>query len=749
MRWPAFAWPRGAREAGLAVTLATGALLFLTVEDPTLVRGLETASLDLRFQLRGVAPPEPETVIVLVDDHSLAKLGRWPLSRRLFAKAVQLLDREGARVIAFDLLFAEPELPIANDLRSAARTAAGALSETQDPRLRQALRRLAEDDPDGELAAALRASGKVLLPLAFSFQGPAEEAPEQLSQQVYLRLDQSRNEPIFPLQPKAAVLPIPPLADAAAGLGHVNIAFDRDGEPRYDYLALPFSGDFVPSLAVRVAAAYLGLPWSGVGLALGDGVQLGDKSIPTDPAMRVVINYRGPRGTIPTYSFADLVEGRLAPDLFKGRIVLIGASFIGIADSYPGPFGSTPIPGSERLANMVDTILARDFIRESPPPWPSIVIGLVAGLAILAGIAAALLPTRLAVLGGAVPILGWAGGAQFAFEHGLWLPLVGPVAALAVATTGVMLFRYGFVDQQRRRIQSAFRHYLAPDLVNALAAHPERLQLGGETRMLSVMFSDIRGFTAISEQFKANPQGLSRLINRGFLSPMTKLIMARRGTIDKYMGDCVMAFWNAPLDDPLHAEHACASALAMLAELDHINRELAAEADGGVFYPIAIGVGINTGECVVGNMGSDERFAYTAMGDAVNLASRLEGQSKTYGVSIVIGEAARQAAPSWAAIELDLVAVTGKQEAVRIYTLLGDSAYGATPGFIELSEHHAAMLERYRAQDWARAQAALSQCRGRDPRLEPLYDLYEERLTYFAANPPAADWDGVFVALSK
>ncbi|HEV2334484.1 MAG TPA: CHASE2 domain-containing protein, partial [Stellaceae bacterium] len=491
MRWPAFVWPRGTREAGLAATLAIATLLFLTVEDPALVRGLETASLDLRFRLRGAQAPEPETVIVLVDDHSLARLGRWPLSRRLFAKAVQLLDRAGARVIAFDLLFAEPELPIANDLRNAARIAAGALGDTQDPRLRQALRRLADDDPDGDFAAVLRASGKVLLPLAFSFQGPTEEEPAQLSQQVYLRLDQSRNEPIFPLQPKAAVLPILPLAEAAAGLGHVNIAFDRDGEPRYDYLALPFSGDFVPSLALRIAAAYLGLPWSEVGLALGDGVELGDRSIPTDPASRLVINYRGPRGTIPTYSFADLVEGRLPGDLFKGRIVLLGASFIGIADSYAGPFGNTPIPGTERLANIVDTILAGDFIRENPPPWPSIVIGLIAGLAIVAGIAAALLPTRLAVLGGAVPILGWAGGAQLAFAHGLWLPLVSPIVALAAATTGVMLVRDGFVDHQRRLIQSAFRHYLAPDLVNALAAHPERLQLGGETRMLSVMFSDI------------------------------------------------------------------------------------------------------------------------------------------------------------------------------------------------------------------------------------------------------------------
>jgi adenylate cyclase len=748
LRRPAIAWPRGTREAGLALIVALGVLLGLNVAAPLMLRDLETASLDLRFRLRGVRPPGSEIAVVLVDDHSLAALGRWPLSRRLYATAMQVLDRASARVIAFDMLFPEPELPISDDLRNAARAA---LAATQDLGLRQALAHFAGDDPDMDFAGALRASGRAMLPVAFSFQGKEEEEPPSLANQVYQRLDQSLNPPFFPLQPHQAVMPIAPLAEAAAGLGHVTIAFDRDGEPRYDYLAVPFSGDFVPSLPVRAAAAYLGLTWGQVGLALGDGVQLGDRLIPTDPAMRLVINYRGPRGTIPTYSFADLIEGRLEADLFKGRIVLIGASFIGNDDSYPGPFGNTPLPGTERLATIVDTILAGDFIRENPPPWPSIVVALVALLAMATGLAAALLPTRLAVLGGVVPILGWAGGAQFAFAHGLWLPFVDPVAALGTATVGVLLFRYGLVDRQRRLIHHSFRHYLAPVLVNTLAAHPERLQLGGETRMLSVMFSDIRGFTAISETFKSNPQGLSRLINRGFLSPMTKLIMERRGTIDKYMGDCIMAFWNAPLDDPGHADDACGSALAMLAELDRINRDLEAEAaaEDRVFHPIHIGVGINTGECVVGNMGSDERFAYTAMGDAVNLASRLEGQTKTYGLAIVLGETTRAAAPTWAALELDLIAVKGKEEAVRVYTLLGDAACARSPEFTALAERHRAMLERYRALDWAGARAALSQCRGHDARLEALYDLYEERLAYFAANPPAADWDGVFVALSK
>jgi adenylate cyclase len=372
-------------------------------------------------------------------------------------------------------------------------------------------------------------------------------------------------------------------------------------------------------------------------------------------------------------------------------------------------------------------------------------------LGLATGAAAALLPTRFAALGGAVPILGWSAGTQIAFEHGLWLPLINPVFALAAATATALLFRYALVDRQRRGIQGAFRHYLAPDLVNALAAHPERLQLGGETRMLTIMFSDIRGFTSISESFKSNPQGLSRLINKGFLSPMTALIMARSGTIDKYMGDCVMAFWNAPLDDPRHADNACDSALSMQRELNRINTELAAEAEaeGRVFHPLNIGVGINTGECVVGNMGSDERFAYTAMGDAVNLASRLEGQSKTYHLTIVIGETTRAAAPSWAALELDLIAVKGKRDAVRIYTLLGDAALAGSPEFLAHAERHDRMLAAYRAQDWEAGRAVLAECRGYDPALAGLYDFYEERIAFYCANPPDPDWDGVFVAETK
>jgi len=739
------------REAGLAlVAAAVVVLLFAVFGDTAVLRGLETASLDLRFRIRGVRAPGQEIAVILVDDRSLAALGRWPFSRHLFAKALGALKGEGAKLVVFDLLFAEPDELVPASLRAAAQSAAAALSGKESASLRAALERLAADDPDEEFAAAIRTSGNVLLPVGFALTGPPGTEPAYLSDAAYARFDKSPLEPIFPLRPVSALPPIPMLAKAALGLGHVNIAYDRDGAPRYDYLALPFEADFLPSMSVRAAAAYLGVPWQDVGLALGEGVRIGETVVPTDPAMRLLINYRGPRGTFPTFSFVDLVEGRIPAPALRGRVALIGASFIGSSDTFPAPFGITQLPGVERMANIIDSILARDFIADDPPPWPALVAIAVLLLAALTGATMAVLPTRGAVLAGSAPLAAWAAAAQLAFLHGLWLPLVGPLAALAAASLAVLLFRYWVVDRDGRRIRSAFRHYLAPDMVNVLAAHPERLQLGGELREMTFLFCDVRGFTSISEQFKANPQGLTHLINR-FLTPMTDIIMAERGTIDKYMGDCIMAFWNAPLEDADHADHACASALAMVRELEGVNARLAAEAaaEKRPFYPLKLGVGLNSGDCVVGNMGSDQRFDYSVLGDAVNLASRLEGQSKTYGVDIVMGETTRRKAPSWAALELDLIAVKGKKEAVRIFALLGDGTTAQAPEFRALVERHDAMLAAYRAQDWARARAALGESARLGTRLAHLYELYEERISHYVAHPPGRDWDGVFIATSK
>ncbi|MBV8169034.1 MAG: adenylate/guanylate cyclase domain-containing protein, partial [Alphaproteobacteria bacterium] len=569
--------PKGTREAALALTIAGAVVLtFLAFGDSTVLRGLETASLDVRFRLRGPESPTPAVALVMVDDGSLAAIGRWPFNRRVFARAVDALDRAGAKVIVFDLLFAEPEQPVPPELRAAARSAANALSDPRDASLRTALTRLADDDPDATLEAAMRHAGHVLLPVAFDFRGPAKPAPEILSDSAYARFDKSPVAPDLPLHPVSASVPIEPLAAAATGLGSVEIAFDRDGAPRYDYLAWPFEADFLPSLPVRAAAEQLDVPWSEVAVALGRGVRLGARAIPTDPAMRMLINYRGPRGTFPTFSFVDLIEGRVPADALRGRVVLIGASVIGLGDSNPSPYGNAPLPGTERMANAIDTILRGDFIVEPSPGGVALALGAVLLLAALTGAVSALMPTWIAAVVGALPVLGWLLVAHGAFLRGLWLPVVQPVAALVAATGSVLLYRYWMVDRERQRVRSAFRHYLAPDLVNDLAAHPERLRLGGETRPMTLLFCDVRGFTALSEQFKADPQGLTRLINR-FLTPMTDVIMARRGTIDKYMGDCIMAFWNAPLDDPLHARHAVEAARAMTTALAALNRDLAAE----------------------------------------------------------------------------------------------------------------------------------------------------------------------------
>jgi adenylate cyclase len=271
---------------------------------------------------------------------------------------------------------------------------------------------------------------------------------------------------------------------------------------------------------------------------------------------------------------------------------------------------------------------------------------------------------------------------------------------------------------------------------------------------MTVLFADIRGFTAISEQFKEDPTGLTKLINR-FLTPMTDMILARQGTIDKYMGDCIMAFWNAPLDDADHVVHACDSALAMFSALEGLNADIKAEreAAGELFLPIIIGIGLNSGEACVGNMGSEQRFDYSVLGDTINLGARLESQSKTYGVGIVIGDQTYQGAPGYAMLEMDFIAVKGKTEGVRIYTLQGQPDLAQTPEFLALAEKNDAMIMAYRGQKWDEARKLVDECRVLDdflPKpLDVLYDMYEERIEHFVAEPPAEDWDGVFVATSK
>ena len=306
-------------------------------------------------------------------------------------------------------------------------------------------------------------------------------------------------------------------------------------------------------------------------------------------------------------------------------------------------------------------------------------------------------------------------------------------------------------EAQRREVRRAFGHYIAPELVEQLANDTDKLNLGGEIRHMSILFSDVRGFTKIAEQLRGDPENLTRLLNMYF-TKMTDRIQENGGTIDKYMGDAVMAFWNAPLDDPEHARHCCDAALEMLDGVAKLNINLAKEAEqeGRTHTPMRIGIGINTGDCLVGNFGSEHRLNYSVMGDAVNVASRLEGQQKTYGVTVIIGRETRDLAPEYAALELDLIQVHGRQEPERIYGLLGRANLAESSEFEAHKQNHDAFLAAYRAQDWSAAREQLGRCRTSDRLgLEALYDLYAARIEEYSSNPTITDWDGVYVAQNK
>jgi class 3 adenylate cyclase/CHASE2 domain-containing sensor protein len=438
---------------------------------------------------------------------------------------------------------------------------------------------------------------------------------------------------------------------------------------------------------------------------------------------------------------------------FAGKIVLIG-EIVSLTDRHRTPFAAVypglrgQWPGVQIHADEVAQLLAG---LHSPRLNLFEEILLVLFLAAI-GAGFGLLHRGLAfylVLGAATLLVLWVAGFAATYFTGVMMPLLEPSVAFLLALWGTDAITGRQARRQREFIQSAFARYLNPQLVKRLADDPTMLKLGGEMRTLTLMFSDIRSFTTISERF--NAQELTHFVNR-FMTPMSDAILAAGGTIDKYMGDAIMAFWNAPVDDPAHAEHACRAALAMRSELVRFNENLRAEAEAASrpFAPVRIGIGLNTGECCVGNMGTPQRLNYSVLGDEVNVCSRLEGQSKTYGVDIVVGEQTAGDCGGFAYLELDLILVKGKTQPVRILALVGDEAVAANPAFSALRLSHDAMLAAYRAQQWAEARRHLHACRAEAPELTmPLYALYEHRIREFEAAPPPPDWDGVYTATVK
>lgn len=623
------------KKVALHISLIVAAVLsLLYIMDFRLFEVLEEKSLDMRFNIRGQIQPGPETVIAAIDERSISKLGRWPWPRSVWARVVDSLTEQGAKVIVFDVFFSETENVESDDL----------------------------------FQRAVMRSGRVILPVVFDFNqtgeresGFTDEKVDFLIPSAYAVLKNTDGR-VEPFRARAVLPTLLRFSALAKALGFINMNPDLDGTLRWEMLSVRYHDDYYAPIGLQAARLYLGLREHDMALDLDGRVRLGDISIPTDAFGRMLINYRGPNNTFPMYSVADILDRKTPHGAFSDKIVLIGATAIGIYDLRVTPF-SPNMPGIEKHASVVDTILNEDFIE----CFNWLVLPLILLFAAILGIT---LP-RLGAKGGVALFLGlFAGYAVLVYYlfavHGLWLNFVYPSSALLFGYTSQTAYRFFTEERRARDIRKMFSSYVSKRIVDELIRDPDKAKLGGERKEITVLFSDIRGFTSFSE--KHEPEEVVSILNE-YLDAMTDIIFEHDGTLDKFIGDAIMAFWGAPVGQPDHAERAVRCAIAMSRRLRELQQKWAAEGK-----PVLdTGIGINTGDMVVGNMGAEGRkMDYTVIGDHVNLGARVESLTRQYNSHIIITEFTYEKVKDIVEAErLGTVTVKGKETAVTIYNLAG------------------------------------------------------------------------------
>jgi adenylate cyclase len=766
----------------MGVTFAALSLYYFTFlkEDPApileFLKRLEYNTLDTRFRYRptDVTPPDPRIVIVAIDQRSQEVFGKWPFSRKYFARMLDALHDDGAKVAAFDVTFDKPDTTAAPIRELWAKIEEHKKhGEMIDPKLEAQVRELAREyDADGQFAQALQRFGPVVLGNFYlsgsEVSGIDASALDKYAEMVQwyalsrraLRPDTGKqdfatllkNYEFHGMLFNATVANIPELTSQSdeTAVGFFNAASDADGVLRRGSLVLPFGRsnepndlDLYGSLEVHTLRLYLGLKPEQVTVEyLFDGIdsiKFGDKLlIRPDWLGRVLVNYRGPRETYPYYSIADVVAKKFKPGTFRDKIVIVGASATGIADLRTPPYGGITYPGVELHANVIDNLLnhqslIRGFRQEIFD------LGLVLLFGLPLGFAMALISSRWMWLGAAlvVPLIAVD---YAAFLHGYWLNFTIPALTLTSNVLLVSLYRALIEEKEKRRVRAAFGQYLSPEVVRRLLLNPQLVE--PRKTEVTVMFSDIRGFTTISENLDA--QELAIFLNQ-YLSDMTRIVFDRRGTLDKYIGDAVMAFWGAPFEEERHAALACQTALDMMAKI----REMQVKWESEGKPRLDIGIGLNTGVASVGNMGSSLRYGYTALGDSVNLSSRLEGLNKDYGTHILVNETTYLAAKDSRFIfrELDLIRVKGKLQPVVIYELFS-SAPGSSPGDQARLDRFREARNLYQQRRWSEAQAAFQSILDRWSDDGPSRTYWKRCQEYLFDEPPG-NWDGVFTMTHK
>ena len=730
--------------APLSVMLAYALLTWL---QPPLLQAARAKVFDF-YVAQYPRPYDPNLPvrIVDIDDESLERLGQWPWPRTRTARLIDALRNAGVKVIAFDVVFADP------DRTSLSRLLPDLAADFAANNIKFDMGRIGAAPDNDLILAQTVAKGKIVTGFAF-LSSRTDTRPQSKPTILMNGGDATEYLMHFP----GVLKTLDAIEGAAAGNGAFSSVPDPDGIIRLMPLAYTLKQAVYPSLAAEAMRIYSGADTMTVRvreagpvmqLLTGQGVteiQIGEYTIPTDAKGRIRLyeSASTPSRYLPAW---EVLAGETDPDELAGAIVFVGTSAMSMGDIRATPLENA-VPGVEVHAQIAEQILTNAYI--SQPVWGDrLEFALFSVISVLICLASWRKRIGWAVLFLATGEAVLFGGSLAAFRyHALLIDPVLPGLGLASVLAAVTAIGYAGVAIERQRVRSAFNRYLAPAAIDRLVSDPGQLKLGGEMRTMTFMFSDIRGFTTISERLE--PEQLTQFINN-FLTPMTNAILETGGTIDKYMGDCIMAFWNAPLDDPDHAQNACHAALRMLQALDALNAELDESLPG---MKLAIGIGINSGPCCVGNLGSEYRFDYSVLGNDVNIASRLEGQSKAYGVTTLVGENSQVLAPDFAMLQLDQIMVKGKTVPVTVWGLLGDALLQNDPAFRDLFQQHEQMLSAYRHQGWdsaARLCAALEKTPiARRLGLAGLYQLYAERIAAYAATPPDAAWDGVYVALSK
>ncbi len=734
------------------------------------LQDIEQRTLDLRFAMRGRRVADPRIVIVGIDEKTLQTIGSYPLPRSDYALLVRHLKQEGARVVAFDMTFptaaSSESLAMLTRLRSEIGSAAPVDLQNKLQQLQQ------QSDVDAQFSAALKDAGNVVLGHLFlsaersrSFDPKQAEAyfnivwaqafPQVLKVKSGNRDFDLGRAWIQSGGPVAAGVEanLPRLAEAAASYGFFNIASDADGTLRRALFVIRYQDqDFFPSLALQVLRQYESIPDQQIAAYISaDGIeriQFGGHELHPWRNGSALINYVGPYNSYPHYSMADVIHGTAPADAFRDKIVFVGGTALGIGDLRNTPFQkqNSGYMGVEVHANILDnllhtaephrTFLIRGFREEMVDIGFIVFFGIGLGLWLGRSPPLAATLTAIAVLGA----FSWFVYSSFV-HWGRWYSFVIPAATLVGSYASIISFRVIHEEREKRKIRKTFSQYLSPGVIALIEKDPRKyIRPGGEVRDLTVMFSDIRDFTTLSESL--TPDDLVHLLNQ-YLSAMTDILFRNLGTLDKYIGDAIMAFWGSPFPQPDHAYRACCCALEMVAGLEELNCKWAEQGR----RQISVGIGLNTGPVNVGNMGSDKRLAWTVMGDNVNLASRLEGMTKQYRSRVIISESTyAQVAHQFVAREVDRIRVKGKKQPVVIYQLLAP-----------ISERHAyatllmqfnAALDVYRSQNWREAAGKFGELLAVYPDDGPTQVLLQRCLEFMEEAPDPA-WDGVYVMRSK